>query len=100
MNKSISEATAKKMGRHLWYLSEELVGLSLFDDAVATYIKEEIVAMMKSNSEEDKEAPKKRVTVTPGTLSTKPFASFTSPNTSLLFKRLNLPDSFLELPVT
>ena len=26
VNKGISEATTKKMGRHLWYLSEELVG--------------------------------------------------------------------------
>ena len=100
MNKGISEATTKKMDRHLWYLSEELVGLSLFDDAVATYIKEEIVVMMKSNSEENKEAPNKRVRVTPDTLFTKPFALFASINTSLLFKWLNLPDFFLELPVT
>src|SRR6266536_4603892 len=29
--KAISDATSKKLGRHLWYLSEELVGLALFD---------------------------------------------------------------------
>jgi hypothetical protein len=31
-NEQIADAALEKFGRHLWYLSGELVGLSLFSD--------------------------------------------------------------------
>lgn len=42
-NPDISKATLKKMLRHLWYLSDELVGLCLFDQNVSVDIKCKIV---------------------------------------------------------
>ena len=39
--------------RHLWYLSEELVGLGLFDDDVMQNVKEEIVQAMLALEKKD-----------------------------------------------
>lgn len=100
INKGISETTTEKMGRHLWYLSEELVALSLFDDNVTENVKEEIVEVIKRNDDEDQEPPTKRVTVALSNLKSKTLSSFASANTKMLFKKLNLPDSFLTLPVS
>ena len=35
VDEKISKATSEKMLGHLWYLSEELVALAFFDDAVS-----------------------------------------------------------------
>ena len=42
INDAISEVTTEKMARHLWFLSEELVGLLLFDDDVMPSINEKM----------------------------------------------------------
>ena len=34
VDKAISQAALSKFCQHLWYLSEEIAALSLFDDAV------------------------------------------------------------------
>ena len=39
----ISTTAAKALKRHLWYLSEELVGLSLFSEDVPPEVKKEMV---------------------------------------------------------
>ncbi|CAH1114867.1 unnamed protein product [Psylliodes chrysocephalus] len=39
INKNISEVASKKFSTHLWYLSEQLICLSLFDDNVSAEIK-------------------------------------------------------------
>ena len=44
IHSGISNATLKKMIGHLWFLSEELVALALFDDNVDVFIKDKIVA--------------------------------------------------------
>src|SRR5678816_1566154 len=43
----IAKAASAKMSRHLWYLSEELVGLALFDKDVPTAVKRELVKAIK-----------------------------------------------------
>ena len=43
-DKEIGRASGKVMARHLWYLSEELVGLSLFDEATVVEEKRAIVS--------------------------------------------------------
>ena len=49
------------MADHMWYLSEERIGLSLFDDNVSHVIKD---CMVKAMSEIDgNEKPPKRITV-------------------------------------
>jgi len=98
INEAISSATTEKMMRHLWYLSEELVGLALFDDDVMPSMKEEIVHAMLST--EEKDTPAKKATISPGSVSSQSLSSLATSNTRLLFKKLKLPNSFLQLPVS
>src|SRR6218665_176720 len=46
-HEAISRTTSKKLGRHLWYISEELVGLALFDPRVSLEIKRLMLAAME-----------------------------------------------------
>ena len=39
VNPKVSKAAATKMANHMWYLSEDLVGLAFFDDRVPTSTK-------------------------------------------------------------
>ncbi|CAI6354594.1 unnamed protein product [Macrosiphum euphorbiae] len=48
-NPDISNATVKKMMGHLWYLSDELVGLCLFDQNVSVETKCKVVHAMINN---------------------------------------------------
>ena len=43
INKTISKATSTKLASHMWYLSEELVGLALFDRNVSNSMKQKII---------------------------------------------------------
>ena len=47
MDKVISQAALSKFYQHLWYLSEEIAALSLFDDAVDEETKVQIVANLE-----------------------------------------------------
>lgn len=97
INESISKVATEKMARHLWYLSEELVGLSLFDDDVQPIIKDRMAkAIMVA---EETEIPAKRATVLLDDIHTKTLATFATANTQLLFKKLKIPYAFLHLPV-
>jgi len=44
---AISKAASAKMANHLWYLSEELVGLALFDMETSVVVKRELVKAIK-----------------------------------------------------
>ena len=39
INQTISEAASTKLASHMWYFSEELVGLALFDRNVSNSMK-------------------------------------------------------------
>ena len=84
------------MMRYLWYLPEELVGLSLFDDDVMPNVKEEIVQAMFATKE--KQVSAKRAVVTLENFRDRSLSSFATSNTRLLFKKLKIPDTFLQLP--
>ena len=43
-------ATSKKLGLHLWYLSEEMVGLALFDSRLTADSKRLMVAAMNDEA--------------------------------------------------
>ena len=47
VNKVISQAALSKFCQHLWYLSEEIAALSLFDDAADEETKVRIVANLE-----------------------------------------------------
>lgn len=50
IDKLISEAALSKFNQHLWYLSEEVAVLSLFDDEVDEQTKVNIVANLQRES--------------------------------------------------
>ncbi|XP_044575051.1 uncharacterized protein LOC123258862 [Cotesia glomerata] len=50
INPLISKNASTKMAKHLWYLSEELSVLSLFDMSVSPEIKKKVVTALKSNN--------------------------------------------------
>lgn len=50
IDKTISNAALKKFSQHLWYLSEEIVILSLFDDEVDIKTKIDMVANLNIDS--------------------------------------------------
>ena len=97
MNKEICFATTGKMIRNLWYLSEESVGLALFDDDVMPNVKEEIVQAMLAIDEKDVSA--KKAIILLESVDSRSLSSFATSNTRLLFTKLKIPDSFLQLPV-
>lgn len=92
----ISRVTSQKMSSHLWYLSEELIGLSLFDDDVPSDVKDQMVKAMGSvDGEED---PPKRAKVDLDTVAESSVVSFVTKTTRTLLTKLQLPDDFLQMP--
>ena len=89
----VSKAALKKIGSHLWYLSEDLVGLSLFDDDVRPYTKTSIV---KSMFDEGLHNPGKRAIIDMETVGGKELQHFASKQSLLLFTRLGLSTAILE----
>lgn len=87
----IAKATASKFEGHLWYLSEELISLALFDDAVPIDEKRAIVAACQQRQGEPD--PPKRITVGDQIPS---LASLATSNSTKLFESLRLDMSFLE----
>lgn len=90
----VSKAASKKLASHLWYLSEELIGLSVFDATVPLDVKRRIV--QKMSEEEGLENPPKRAVVDLQEIRNKTLDDFASMNSLLLFTRLGLSTSFLE----
>ena len=96
INERISDATVNKFKGHLWYLSEDLVGLALFDDNVSAQTKDEMVAAM--TNKEGEESPLKRVNIDLRSLNCATLVDFTTQNSKKIFTKLSLPQDFLDIP--
>ncbi|OAF67528.1 hypothetical protein A3Q56_04722 [Intoshia linei] len=83
------------MARHLWYLSEELVGLSLFDDEVMASVKDRMANNILHTMAE--EVPTKKVTVSLENINSMTLSTFANSNTKLLLKKLKISDNFLTI---
>ena len=88
----ISAAIAKKFSNHLWYLSEELIGLALFDSRVFSSTKR---LMVESISKQGTDAPMKHPEVSLETFPTRTLDSIVTSNSMNLFHCLQLPTDFL-----
>lgn len=95
-NSDISAATSETLKRHLWYLSEENVGLSLFDEEVSLSVKRRLLMNMKSDEVDDYEKPNKRCNYDLKTIAKSHLDSFASPYTMHFFQKLSLPTDFLD----
>ena len=60
--KPLIKVTTEKMARCLWYLLNELVAFSLFDDVAAVSITEEITETKRRNEDKDIKALYKKST--------------------------------------
>ena len=60
INPAASAATAEKLKRHLWYLSEESISLALFNEEGSLEIKSGIVISMKHQEENNDEKNQER----------------------------------------
>ncbi|KAK4320593.1 hypothetical protein Pmani_008554 [Petrolisthes manimaculis] len=96
INTNISRATVKKMAGQLWYLSEQLVTLALFDDDLDNNTKDKMVLAMKEREGEKK--PPKRATVDIKLIKEKTLVDFTIRKSKTFFNNLHLPQDFLEYP--
>jgi hypothetical protein len=92
-NKTIAKATASKLSHHLWYLSEELVAMALFDPLVSTTTKRAMVEAI--SNKEGAEEPPKRINLKEDSVSSSRLEDFCSKNSKSLFTKLGLPYSFL-----
>lgn len=83
---------------HLWYLSEEAVGLSFFDDQISSHIKRKMVEAITSDNQKEDAVPKRVVaTMSEITLyGSKNINDFISSRTKTFFTRLGIETSFLE----
>ena len=77
-------------------MSEDLVGLALFDDNVSAQTKDEMVAVM--TNKEGEESPLKRVNIDLRSLNCATLVDFTTKNSEKIFTKLSLPQDFLDIP--
>ena len=89
----ISSVTSKKLELHLWYLSEELITLSLFDSRVTADTKKLMLAAM--NEPAPKHPPKRPKADISAFSENKGLEQFCTANSKTLFRLLQLPTSFL-----
>ena len=94
VNPKVSKAAATKMANHMWYLSEDLVGLAFFDDHVATSTKCQMVQALKKDNCKDST---KRAQIDMQTVENVQLHDFVSKKSRDLFEKMDLPDAFLEV---
>lgn len=101
INSAVSKNASEKMANHLWYLSEELAGLALFDTNVLPEIKKKMVTAMKSRKRTV--SNKKRFLINKKklkTLLTKDLIDFVSNKSLVLFERFGLCTDFLDVDIS
>ena len=92
VNKAISEATTTKFSHHLWYLSEELVGLAFLDAEVTPATKRLMVAALDREGENEEAG---RAQVDMRTFQERQPESFVSRQAQDFFEKRELPSGFL-----
>ena len=93
----VAKATSTTFGRHLWYLSEQLVTLAFFDDNVSLETKRN---MVKAIQEQDGcKDPPRRVTIDTrdATLTSKTIADFVTTGSMKLFHLMSIDTTFLTM---
>jgi hypothetical protein len=78
---------------HLWYLSENLVGMAFFDISVPNSTKAKMVEALMQNK--GTEEPLKRAVVDPANIQSKELEDFVTTNTSHFFEYLGIQTTFL-----
>lgn len=93
-NENISKATSAKLGLHLWYVLEDLVGLALFDSEVPLDTKRDMVKAMETREGENE--PPKRIQIPARSVPQSRLDDCVTQNTKGLFVKLGIETDFLE----
>lgn len=93
-NSPVVKVAMKKLCGHLWYLSEELVGLAFFDRNIDAVEKRAMVERLSCEGEED---PPKRISLDETIIPNKKLHDFVTQNTRKFFQILELPAAFLDM---
>lgn len=99
IDKDISSVSVQKMCGHLWYLSEEAVGLSFFDANISNDVKERMVQSFRGTNTVDNDHCHNRNVIQPKyvpTFTTKAIDYFVTKKTASFFKRFNISTEFMD----
>ena len=77
----------------MWYLSEELVGLALFDRNVSNPMKQKIIQGLTNEGNDD---PPMKVQINIQTINDSELNDFVTSKSKVIFQKLNIPISFLD----
>ncbi|GBN35816.1 hypothetical protein AVEN_136995-1 [Araneus ventricosus] len=94
IDEEIRKVASEKLANHLWYLSEDLVALALFDNQVSHCIKKQMIKAMK---EVNGKNLAKRPDIKLKNFMDMKFEDFVTKRSALLFNRMSLPDTFLHV---
>lgn len=97
IDQSVSKAIINKMSKHLWYLSEELIGLAFYDPNVSINEKKKMVENLRC--QQSNHMNRIIVHATPadvGKYSNKNLSDFVTTETSRFFDRFCLSTEFME----
>lgn len=92
-DESIRKACFTTMSRHFWYLSEDLISLSLFDSRLPVSDKQAIVQAILND--EGAEEPAKRINLPSSQVLSATLPSFATKNSLRLFETLDIKTDFL-----
>lgn len=98
VNSSVSKAACSKMINHLWYLSEQLAIISLFDDNVPLPIKQKMIQALNKN-EINTDPKKKKFEIGQENLETLlsfDLSDFISKKSLVTFQIFDLPTDFVD----
>ncbi|XP_057710018.1 uncharacterized protein LOC130927913 [Corythoichthys intestinalis] len=98
INPAISKAAVSKFSGHLWYLSEELVALALFDPAVTNDTKRAMVEAMLEEGSASDSLPKgpKRIQAAKKSIQEMSLVGCVNRNTKIFFTNLDIAAEFLQ----
>lgn len=86
-----SLAALHKLKRHFWYLSEEVIEFSFFDDSISIEDKRKMVKSLDEGAED----PAKRISLSDNEMITKEIPDFVTKNIKKFFDTSNISTEFL-----
>ena len=92
VDKKVSRSATKVLNRHTWYLTEELIALTIFDEGLSKETRDLIAAKIGNLDVEEFEIKKPSLpTITAATA----VSDFVGPRSRLVFDLLEVPTNFL-----
>lgn len=98
INKIVADGAIKKFLGHLWYLSEDLVGLAFFDENISIIEKENMVLALKTKERSKNNATRACITMYQANESNLLLSNFITKRTYNFFQAFRLNMAFLESP--